>query len=216
MPEPRRNETVPRSPRLRMKGWAFSNSYAALPDRFFARLDPVPVAEPRLIRFNAALATELGLEWASLDGTALAALFSGNAIPQGSEPIALAYAGHQFGQFVPRLGDGRAILLGEVVDRSGVRRDIQLKGSGRTPYSRGGDGRAALGPVLREYLVSEAMHALRIEGTRALAAVTTGESVVRDGRLPGAVVTRVAKSHVRVGTFEYFAARGDQSSVRRL
>jgi uncharacterized protein YdiU (UPF0061 family) len=169
-----------------------------------------------LIKFNGELATELGLEWRSLDDSALANLFAGNSVPEGADPVATAYAGHQFGQFVPRLGDGRAILLGEVIDRSGVRRDIQLKGSGRTPYSRGGDGRAALGPVLREYLVSEAMHALGIEGTRALAAVTTGESVVRDGRLPGAVVTRVAKSHVRVGTFEYFAARGDQPSVRRL
>jgi len=169
-----------------------------------------------LIKLNGGLATELGLEWRSLGDAALANLFAGNSVPEGADPVATAYAGHQFGQFVPRLGDGRAILLGEVIDRSGIRRDIQLKGSGRTPYSRGGDGRAALGPVLREYLVSEAMHALGIEGTRALAAVTTGESVVRDGRLPGAVVTRVAKSHVRVGTFEYFAARGDQTSVRRL
>jgi uncharacterized protein YdiU (UPF0061 family) len=169
-----------------------------------------------LIKFNRGLATELGLEWGPLEDSTLARIFSGNTVPQGADPVATAYAGHQFGQFVPRLGDGRAILLGEVIDRSGVRRDIQLKGSGRTPYSRGGDGRAALGPVLREYLVSEAMHALGIEGTRALAAVTTGESVVREGRLPGAVVTRVAKSHVRVGTFEYFAARGDQSALRRL
>jgi uncharacterized protein YdiU (UPF0061 family) len=169
-----------------------------------------------LIKFNGALATELGLEWRSLDEALLAGIFSGNSIPEGADPVATAYAGHQFGQFVPRLGDGRAILLGEVIDRSGVRRDIQLKGSGRTPYSRGGDGRAALGPVLREYLVSEAMHALGIEGTRALAAVATGESVVREGRLPGAVVTRVAKSHVRVGTFEYFAAQGDQGAVKRL
>jgi serine/tyrosine/threonine adenylyltransferase len=179
-------------------------------------LDPVPVANPRLVKFNGELATELGLEWRSLGDSALAGIFSGNSVPGGADPVATAYAGHQFGQFVPRLGDGRAILLGEVIDRCGVRRDIQLKGSGRTPYSRGGDGRAALGPVLREYLVSEAMHALGIEGTRALAAVTTGESVVREGRLPGAVVTRVAKSHVRVGTFEYFAARGDQAALRRL
>ncbi len=194
----------------------FSNSYAALPAEFYARLDPVPVASPRLIKFNGALASELGLEWETLGSDALAGIFSGNRIPEGADPVATAYAGHQFGQFVPRLGDGRAILLGEVVDRAGVRRDIQLKGSGRTPYSRGGDGRAALGPVLREYLVSEAMHALGIEGTRALAAVTTGESVVREGRLPGAVVTRVARSHVRVGTFEYFAARRDEASLRRL
>ncbi len=179
-------------------------------------MDPVPVADPRLIEFNGPLASELGLAWQSLDAPVLASIFAGNQVPEGADPVATAYAGHQFGHFVPRLGDGRAILLGEVIDRRGVRRDIQLKGSGRTPYSRGGDGRAALGPVLREYLVSEAMHALGIEGTRALAAVTTGESVVREGRLPGAVVTRVARSHVRVGTFEYFAAVGDHDAVRQL
>jgi uncharacterized protein YdiU (UPF0061 family) len=201
---------------LRIPGWVFSNSYASLPEGFYARIDPVPVANPRLIKFNGSLASELGLEWCALDDGALASIFSGNSVPEGADPVATAYAGHQFGQFVPRLGDGRAILLGEVIDRDGVRRDIQLKGSGRTPYSRGGDGRAALGPVLREYLVSEAMHALGIEGTRAMAAVTTGEFVVREGRLPGAVVTRVARSHVRVGTFEYFAARGDNGAVRRL
>jgi len=194
----------------------FSNSYASLPDGFYARIDPVPVANPRLIRFNGPLASELGLEWRALDDRALGAIFSGNSVPEGADPVATAYAGHQFGHFVPRLGDGRAILLGEVIDRAGVRRDIQLKGSGRTPYSRGGDGRAALGPVLREYLVSEAMHALGIEGTRALAAVSTGEFVMREGSLPGAVVTRVARSHVRVGTFEFFAARGDLGAVRRL
>jgi uncharacterized protein YdiU (UPF0061 family) len=216
MLEPRPNETALRSPRLRINGWAFSNSYAALPGRFFARLDPVPVAEPRLIKFNAALASELGLERASLDDATLAAVFSGNAIPEGAEPIAIAYAGHQFGQFVPQLGDGRAILLGEVVDRSGIRRDIQFKGSGRTPYSRSGDGRAALGPVLREYLVSEAMHALGIPATRSLAAVATGEVVFRERALPGAIVTRVAASHVRVGTFEYFAARRDLEAVQVL
>ena len=187
-----------------------------MPGDFYARLNPIPVADPRLIRFNRALASELGLECGALDETVLARIFSGNSVPEGAEPIAMAYAGHQFGQFVPRLGDGRAILLGEVVDRSGVRRDIQLKGSGRTPYSRGGDGRAALGPVLREYLVSEAMHALGVEGTRALAAVATGEPVLREAPLPGAVLTRVARSHVRVGTFEYFAARGERGSVARL
>jgi serine/tyrosine/threonine adenylyltransferase len=199
-----------------MTGWAFSNSYAALPERFFARLDPVPVADPRLIQFNSTLAAELGLESASLDTATLAAIFSGNTIPEGAEPIALAYAGHQFGQFVPQLGDGRAILLGELVDRSGTRRDIQFKGSGRTPYSRGGDGRAVLGPVLREYLVSESMHALGIPATRSLAAVTTGEVVFRERALPGAIVTRVAASHVRVGTFEYFAARQDADGVKIL
>jgi len=162
------------------------------------------------------LATELGLEWQSLDEATLAAIFSGNVVPVGADPIATAYAGHQFGQFVPQLGDGRALLLGEVIGRDGRRRDIQLKGSGRTPFSRSGDGRAALGPVLREYLVSESMHSLGIATTRSLAAVTTGEPVFRGARLPGAVVTRVAASHVRVGTFEYFAARGDADAVRRL
>jgi uncharacterized protein YdiU (UPF0061 family) len=209
------NETSPPSrPRLAIPGWAFSNSYAALPARFFARLDPVAVADPRLIKFNGVLAAELGLE--SQDDTPLAAIFGGNVVPAGADPIATAYAGHQFGQFVPQLGDGRAILLGEVIGRDGVRRDIQLKGSGRTPFSRSGDGRAALGPVLREYLVSESMHALGIPTTRTLAAVTTGEPVFRGARLPGAIVTRVAASHVRVGTFEYFAARGDTDAVRRL
>jgi uncharacterized protein YdiU (UPF0061 family) len=192
------------------------SSYAALPERFFARVNPIPVAKPLLIRFNHALGAELGLELGKLDAEALAGLFSGNVIPQGTEPIAMAYAGHQFGHFVPQLGDGRAILLGEALDRAGVRRDIQLKGSGRTPFSRGGDGRAALGPVLREYLVSEAMHALGIPTTRALAAVATGESVLREDALPGAIVTRVAASFVRVGTFQYFAARNDVDAVRRL
>ena len=201
---------------MRIPGWAFSNSYAALPARFFARLAPIPVAEPRLIKLNAALAAELGLECGSLDDAALAALFSGNTVPEGADPIATAYAGHQFGQFVPQLGDGRAILLGEVLDRCGIRRDIQFKGSGRTPWSRNGDGRAALGPVLREYLVSEAMHALGIPTTRSLAAVTTGEVVFRERALPGAIVTRIAASHVRVGTFEYFAARRDAEAVRIL
>ncbi|MGD0721960.1 MAG: protein adenylyltransferase SelO [Roseiarcus sp.] len=194
----------------------FSNSYARMPERFFARVAPTPSAEPRLILFNAALAAELGVETGGLDPDRLAAIFAGNVLPAGAEPIATAYAGHQFGNFVPRLGDGRAILLGEVLDRAGRRRDIQLKGAGRTPFSRGGDGRAALGPVLREYLVSEAMHALGVPTTRALAAVTTGEPVYRDAPLPGAVLTRVAASHLRIGTFQYFAARGDLEAVRRL
>jgi serine/tyrosine/threonine adenylyltransferase len=201
---------------LRIPGWEFSNSYAALPEAFYARLDPLPVADPGLIKINAPLAAELGLELGGLDGATLAAVFSGNLVPEGAEPIAIAYAGHQFGQFVPQLGDGRAILLGELIEPSGARRDIQLKGSGRTPFSRGGDGRAALGPVLREYLVSESMHALGIPTTRTLAAVTTGETVLRETRLPGAILTRVAASHVRIGTFEYFAARRDHESVRRL
>jgi serine/tyrosine/threonine adenylyltransferase len=192
------------------------SSYADLPQRFFTKLDPTPVARPRVIRFNRALAAELDPDLAALDAGAVAQLFSGNTVPPGVVPIAMAYAGHQFGHFVPQLGDGRAILLAETSDRAGRRRDIQLKGSGRTPYSRGGDGRAALGPVLREYLVSEAMHALGIPATRALAAVSTGECVRRERLLPGAILTRVASSHVRVGTFEYFAARGDIDAVRIL
>ncbi|MBL8702739.1 MAG: YdiU family protein [Alphaproteobacteria bacterium] len=194
----------------------FDNSYARLPARFYARLDPTAVARPSLIRLNRDLATELGIDPQALDTATAAALAAGNLVPPGAEPIALAYAGHQFGHFVPQLGDGRAILLGEVVDRAGRRRDIQLKGSGRTPFSRRGDGRAALGPVLREYVVSEAMHALGIPTTRALAAATTGEPVYREDVLPGAVLTRVAASHVRVGTFQYFAARDDQDAIARL
>jgi protein adenylyltransferase len=194
----------------------FDNSYARLPERFFARVRPAVMPAPRLIRLNGTLAWDLGLdpEWlASPEGVAVLA---GKTIPEGAEPIALAYAGHQFGYFVPQLGDGRAILLGEVVDKDGIRRDIQLKGSGRTPFSRGGDGRAALGPVLREYVVSEAMAALGIPTTRALAAVTTGETVTREKDWPGAVLTRVAASHIRVGTFQFFAARGDIEGVRVL
>lgn len=194
----------------------FDNSYARLPPRFFALTDPTPVAAPRLIACNRALAQELGLDLAGLDDTALAALFSGNQPPPGAARLAMAYAGHQFGNFVPQLGDGRALLLGEVIDARGRRRDLQWKGAGPTPFSRRGDGRAALGPVLREYLVSEAMHALGVPTTRALAAVTTGETVMREGMPPGAVVTRVAASHIRVGTFEYFAARGDLEGVRLL
>jgi serine/tyrosine/threonine adenylyltransferase len=194
----------------------FSNSYARLPEHFFARLSPTPVAKPCLIRFNESLAEELGMDTRGLGPDELAAIFAGNVIPPGAEPIAMAYAAHQFGTFVPQLGDGRAILLGEVVDRNGKRRDVQLKGPGRTPFSRRGDGRAALGPVLREYLVSEAMHALGIPSTRALAAVSTGERVFRDRPLPGAVLTRVASSHIRIGTFQYFAARGDMEAVERL
>src|SRR6202167_2949081 len=194
----------------------YRSSYARLPERFFARVNPMPAAKPRLLKFNHALGLDLGFDIGALDAETLAQQFSGNSVPQGMEPIAMAYAGHQFGQFVPQLGDGRAILLGEALDRAGVRRDIHLKGSGRTPYSRGGDGRAALGPVLREYIVSEAMHALGIPVTRALAAVATGEPVFREAALPGAIVTRVAASFVRVGTFQYFAARDDVEAVRRL
>jgi uncharacterized protein YdiU (UPF0061 family) len=193
-----------------------TSTYSQLPDRFYARLHPTPVAKPALIKFNGTLAADLGLHLEDVSDEGLAAIFSGNRLLPGSDPIAMAYAGHQFGHFVPQLGDGRALLLGEVVDRNGVRRDIQLKGSGRTPFSRGGDGRAAVGPVLREYLVSEAMYALGIPATRSLAAVATGEAVLRNFPVPGAVLTRVAASHVRVGTFEYFAARGDVDSIRRL
>jgi serine/tyrosine/threonine adenylyltransferase len=194
----------------------FDNSYAALPESFFARVAPTPVAAPRLVKLNRALAEQLRLDpdWlASPEGIAILA---GASIPEGAASIAMAYAGHQFGHFVPQLGDGRAILLGEVIDKDGVRRDIQLKGSGRTPFSRMGDGRAALGPVLREYIVSEAMAALGLPTTRSLAAVLTGEQVMRDPVQPGAVLTRVASSHIRVGTFQFFAARGDQDSVRAL
>jgi serine/tyrosine/threonine adenylyltransferase len=194
----------------------FDNSYARLPEGFHVRLDPTPVQAPKLVRLNRPLAAELGLELDGLNDDEIAAIFAGNRLPDGAEPLAMAYAGHQFGGFVPQLGDGRAILLGEVVDNTGTRRDIQLKGAGRTPFSRGGDGRAALGPVLREYLISEAMHALGIPTTRALAAVTTGERVYREDVLPGAVITRVAQSHVRVGTFQFFAARGDTAATKRL
>ena len=194
----------------------FDNTYARLPARLYARLDPTPVGGPALVRVNADLAESLGLDPVALGGAEGVQVLAGNLVPAGAEPVALAYAGHQFGHFVPQLGDGRAILLGEVVGRDGARRDIQLKGSGRTPFSRGGDGRAAVGPVLREYIVGEAMAALGVPTTRALAAVTTGEAVYRERALPGAVLTRVAASHLRVGTFQYFAARGDGEAVRVL
>src|SRR5712672_4180436 len=196
--------------------FAFENSYARLPDRFFARLPPAPVAAPRLVRLNKKLAWHLEVDPGKLAAPEGVEILAGNRVPKRGEPLAMAYAGHQFGSFVPQLGDGRAILLGEVIDRDGVRRDIQLKGSGPTPFSRLGDGRAALGPVLREYIVSEAMAALGIPTTRSLAVVTTGEPVWRETTLPCAVLTRVASSHIRVGTFQYFAARGDTEGVRRL
>ncbi len=194
----------------------FDNSYARLPDRFFAKLTPSPVRAPQLIRLNEALAEHLGLDPESLSSPEGIEILSGNRVPEGAEPLAMVYAGHQFGNWVPQLGDGRAILLGEVIDRDGVRHDIQLKGSGHTPFSRMGDGRAVLGPVLREYIVGEAMAALGIPTTRALAAVTTGEQVAREQLLPGAILTRVAQSHVRVGTFQFFAARGDEEALRLL
>ena len=194
----------------------FDNSYARLPDRFYVRLDPTPVAAPVLIRLNTGLAETLGIDPAALASPEGVAILAGNAVAPGSQPLAQAYSGHQFGHFSPQLGDGRANLLGEVVGRDGIRRDIQLKGSGPTPFSRRGDGRAALGPVLREYLISEAMFALGIPTTRTLAAVATGEAVIRETMLPGGVLTRVAASHIRVGTFQYFAAREDAEAVRLL
>lgn len=194
----------------------FDNSYAQLPERFFAPVYPEPVEGPTLLKFNEALAQELGIDADLSDPQRLAAILAGNVVPAGAMPIAMAYAGHQFGSFVPQLGDGRAILLGEVIDRNGTRRDIQLKGAGPTPFSRRGDGRAALGPVLREYIVSEAMNALGVRATRALAAVATGEPVYRETPQPGAVFVRVASSHVRIGTFQYFAARQDVDGLRTL
>ncbi|MFN3613787.1 MAG: protein adenylyltransferase SelO [Rubrimonas sp.] len=194
----------------------FDNSYARLPDRFYARLTPEPPSAPRMIRLNRGLAEAMGLDADALDGPQGARWLSGAETPPGAEPLAMAYAGHQFGGWVPQLGDGRALLLGEVVGPDGLRRDVQLKGSGPTPFSRAGDGRAALGPVLREYLVSEAMAALGIPTTRALAAVATGDPVYRNTPLPGAVLTRVARAHVRVGTFQYFYAREDVDALRRL
>ncbi|MFV8833390.1 YdiU family protein [Aquisalimonas sp.] len=192
----------------------FDNTYVQLPERFYARCKPATPAAPATVQFNRGLATELGLP--HLERARIAGVFSGWQVPQDAEPIALAYAGHQFGHLVPQLGDGRAVLLGEVVDRNGVRRDVQLKGSGMTPFSRGGDGRCPIGPAMREYLVSEAMHAMGVPTSRALALVTTGERVRRETHLPGAVITRVAQSHVRVGTFEYFAVRGDVEALRIL
>lgn len=194
----------------------FDNSYARLPGKFHARVDPTPVARPQLIRLNTALADLLGLDSAAMSSAEGTAILSGNLVAAGSEPLAMAYAGHQFGHFVPQLGDGRTNLLGEVVGRDGIRYDLQLKGSGRTPFSRNGDGRATLSAVLREYIVSEAMAALGVPTTRALAAVSTGQPVVRETLQPGAVLTRVARSHLRVGTFQFFAARGDIDATRTL
>ena len=196
--------------------FAFDNSYARELEGFYVPWKAAQVARPELVKLNRELAEELGLDAEALESEEGAQIFAGNVTPEGALPLAQAYAGHQFGGFSPQLGDGRALLLGEVIDRHGRRRDIQLKGSGPTPFSRAGDGRAALGPVLREYLIGEAMHALAIPTTRALAAVLTGEPVYRENALPGAVLTRVAASHIRVGTFQLFAARGEQEKVRRL
>jgi uncharacterized protein YdiU (UPF0061 family) len=194
----------------------FDNSFARELDGFYVAWRPAPVPAPRLLFLNHCLAAELGLDITALDANAWAAIFAGNTLPEGAEPLAQAYAGHQFGGFSAQLGDGRALLLGEVIDRQGGRRDIALKGSGRTPFARNGDGKAAVGPMLREVLIGEAMHALRIPTTRALAVVATGEPVYRERTLPGAVLTRVAASHIRVGTFEFFASRGDVQRVRKL
>lgn len=196
-------------------GWNFEHSYARLPRKFFSEQKPTPVASPKLVIFNQSLAKSLGLNVEMLESEKGAALFAGNALPDGAFPIAQAYAGHQFGHFT-MLGDGRAILIGEQLAPSGERVDIQWKGAGRTPYSRGGDGRAALGPMLREYVISEAMHALGIPTTRSLAVVTTGEAIRREKLLPGAVLTRVASSHLRVGTFEFAAQWGNASELRTL
>jgi serine/tyrosine/threonine adenylyltransferase len=195
----------------------FDNTYAQLPERFFARQQAARVPQPKLIRLNCALAAKLSLDIDWLQSADGLAMLAGNAIPEGAAPIAQAYAGHQFGGFVPQLGDGRALLLGEVIAADGKRYDLQLKGSGRTPFSRGGDGKSALGPVIREYIVSEAMAALGVPTTRALAAVATGENVMRqEGLVPGGVFTRVAASHIRVGTFQYFRARNDIDGLRVL
>jgi uncharacterized protein YdiU (UPF0061 family) len=194
----------------------FDNSFARELPGFYVSRPPALVRAPRLLFLNRSLAEELGLDVASLDDATKAALFAGNTVPDGAEPLAQAYAGHQFGWFVPQLGDGRALLLGEVIDRKGRRRDIAFKGSGRTAFARGGDGKAAVGPMLREALISEALHSLGIPTTRALAVVATGEPVLRERLLPGAVLTRVAASHIRVGTFQFYAARGDVDGVRKL
>jgi uncharacterized protein YdiU (UPF0061 family) len=199
-----------------LKPIPFNNRYVQLGDDFCARTAPEPVANPGLVIFNDALGNALGLPDTGQSAERCAAVFSGNSLPEGAEPVAMAYAGHQFGHFVPQLGDGRALLLGQVETAEGVNMDIHLKGSGRTAFSRNGDGRAALGPVLREYLVSEAMEKLGVPTTRALAAVTTGEQVAREQLVPGGVITRVARSFVRVGTFEYFASRGDMAAVTKL
>jgi uncharacterized protein YdiU (UPF0061 family) len=204
------------APMTTATAFRFDNSFARDLEGFYVRWQPTAVPAPRLLYLDRSLAEELGFHGASLDDATVAATFAGNALPAGAEPLAQAYAGHQFGGFSPRLGDGRALVLGEVIDRQGRRRDIAFKGSGRTPFARGGDGKAAVGPMLREVLVSEAMHALGIPTTRALAVVATGEPVYREDTLPGAVLTRVAASHIRVGTFEFYASRGDVERLRKL
>ncbi len=195
----------------------FDNTYARLPERFYAKLNPASLRNPKLIRVNRGFAERLSISGDWLESEEGVAMLSGNEVPEGAEPIAQAYAGHQFGGFVPQLGDGRALLLGEIVDNNGDRFDLQLKGSGRTPFSRQGDGKSALGPVIREFIVSEAMAALGVPTTRALAAVASGENVLRpEGALPGGVFTRIAASHIRVGTFQYYYARNDLEGTRIL
>ncbi|WP_394231978.1 YdiU family protein [Niallia oryzisoli] len=196
-------------------GWNFDNSFARLSTFFYNRQNPVPVDSPKLVVLNELLAASLGLDAQGLNSTESVEVFTGNRIPEGGAPLAQAYAGHQFGHFT-MLGDGRAVLIGEQINPEGERFDIQLKGSGRTPFSRGGDGRAALGPMLREYIISEAMHALGIPTTRSLAVVTTGETILRETVLPGAILTRVAASHIRVGTFQYAAAWGKVEEIKAL
>jgi uncharacterized protein YdiU (UPF0061 family) len=196
-------------------GWNLDNSYARLPELFFTSYKPTPVRSPKLIKLNQPLATSLGLDVQALQSNEGVEVFAGNQMPKGAFPLAQAYAGHQFGHFT-MLGDGRAILIGEQITPSDERYDIQLKGSGRTPYSRGGDGRASLGPMLREYIISEAMHALGIPTTRSLAVVTTGESVIRETDLPGAILTRISSSHLRVGTFQYVSQWDTDEDMRTL
>jgi uncharacterized protein YdiU (UPF0061 family) len=196
-------------------GWNLDNSYTRLPDTFFTRYKPTPVRSPKLVIFNESLAASLGLNSQALQSEEGISVGAGNLMPEGADPLAQAYAGHQFGH-LNKLGDGRALLLGEQITPTGERFDIQLKGSGRTPYSRGGDGRASLGPMLREYIISEAMYALGIPTTRSLAVVSTGESVIRETALPGAVLTRVAASHIRVGTFQYAAHLGTVEDLKAL
>jgi serine/tyrosine/threonine adenylyltransferase len=212
MTEERKGDKMPNHKEI---GWNLDNSYARLPKSFFTSHNPTPVSSPKLAILNHSLAKSLGLDVQALQSDEGVAVFAGNQIPEGAEPLAQAYAGHQFGHFT-MLGDGRAVLLGEQITPDGERFDIQLKGPGRTPYSRGGDGRAALGPMLREYIISEAMHALGIPTTRSLAVVTTGESVIRETYLPGAILTRVAASHIRVGTFQYVAKWGTVEELRIL
>ncbi|MDC0521815.1 YdiU family protein [Candidatus Pelagibacter sp.] len=196
-------------------GWHFDNTYSKLPKSFLENIKPVPVKDPKIIILNKNLAKQLNLDFSKFSDTDLAKMFSGNSLPEGSETIAQAYAGHQFGHFT-MLGDGRAVMLGEHLDKENKRFDIQFKGSGRTSFSRSGDGRAVLGPMLREYIISEAMHALNIPTTRSLAVVSTGEEVIREQMLPGAILTRVASSHIRVGTFQYIAATQNADDLKTL